>query len=129
MGVSTDADVQTSDIRRLTEVIQQTKVPAVFIESTINPKQLQQIAKDNNVRIGGRLFADSLGDEDSPAPTYIKMLRNNTDVIVAALIRDRPALVDHNGTNQQKKPLWMYVIGGLTAIGLIILIVVKRKKA
>ena len=85
MGISTDAEAQTSDIRRLTEVIRNNKVPAIFVESTINPKLLQQIARDEGVRIGGQLYADSIGDEDSPAPSYYDMLKHNTDVIVAAL--------------------------------------------
>ena len=85
IGVSTDAEAQTSDIRRLTEVIRTNKVPAIFVESTINPKLLEQIARDEGVRIGGQLYADSLGDEESPAPTYLDMLRHNTETIVAAL--------------------------------------------
>ena len=85
IGVSTDAEAQTSDILRLTEVIRKNKVPAIFVESTINPKMLEQIARDEGVRIGGQLYADSLGDEDSPAPTYLDMLRHNTETIVAAL--------------------------------------------
>lgn len=85
MGISTDAEAQTSDIMRVNEAIRKYKVPAVFIESTINPKLISQIAKDNKVAIGGQLYADSLGDEDSPADTYIHMLRHNTDIIANAL--------------------------------------------
>ncbi len=85
LGISTDAEEQTSDIMRLNKVIKASKVPAVFVESTINPTLLEQIAKDNDIVVGGELFADSIGDEDSDAPTYVDMLRHNTDVIVAAL--------------------------------------------
>ena len=87
LGVSTDADVQTSDIARLTETLRARPVPAIFIESTINPKLLEQIAADNDVCIGGSLFADSLGDAESPAPTYYDMLKHNAETIVAALTR------------------------------------------
>ncbi|MFT4761416.1 MAG: ABC-type Zn uptake system ZnuABC Zn-binding protein ZnuA [Paraglaciecola sp.] len=87
MGVSTEAEAQTSDIRRLNKVIRENNVPAVFIESTINPKMLQQLAKDNKVQIGGELFADSIGEKDSAAPSYYDMLKYNTDVIVKALSR------------------------------------------
>jgi hypothetical protein len=55
------------------------------MESTINPKILQQIAKDNNIVIGGELYADSLGDKDSPANTYLKMLRYNAETIFEGL--------------------------------------------
>lgn len=46
---------------------------------------IQQIAKDNGVSIGGELFADSIGDENSDGPTYYDMLKHNTDTIVKAL--------------------------------------------
>jgi len=85
LGTSTDADVQTSDIMRINKVIKEHKVPAVFVESTINPKLLQQLAKDNNIVVGGQLYADSIGDEDSPAPSYYDMLKYNTITIVGAL--------------------------------------------
>ena len=85
LGVSTDAEVQTSDVARLTRVLRERGVPALFIESTINPKLLQQLAADAGVCIGGQLYADSLGDAESPAPTYYDMLKHNTDALVEAL--------------------------------------------
>ena len=85
MGISTEADVQTSDIQRVSKIIKEQNIPAVFLESTINPKMLKQIAEDNDVSIGGELFADSLGDKDSPASTYYSMLKHNTDTIVKGL--------------------------------------------
>jgi len=115
MGTSTDAEVQTSDVAHLRKVIKETKVPAVFIESTINPKLLQQIASDSGVKIGGKLFADSIGDKDSKAPTYLDMLRYNTDVIVAALKGNIPTDLKENepaGTN------WLYF--GLLGLALIL---------
>jgi len=87
IGTSTDAETQISDINNLLNVIHTSGVSSVFVESTINPKLMQQIAKDSNIRIGGKLFADSLGDEFSGASTYIKMLSQNTDVIVSALLQ------------------------------------------
>ncbi|MFK7978936.1 MAG: metal ABC transporter substrate-binding protein [Saprospiraceae bacterium] len=87
LGTSTDAEAQTSDIIRLNKVIKTSNVPALFVESTINPKLLKQLAKDNDIEIGGQLYADSIGDKESPAPTYIDMLKHNTDVIVTALSR------------------------------------------
>ena len=85
VGISTEAEAQTSDIVRINKTIAETGVPAIFIESTINPKLIRQIAKDNNIVIGGKLYADSIGDEDSPAPSYYDMLKHNTDTIVNAL--------------------------------------------
>ena len=85
LGTSTDADVQIRDINNLIEVIKNNKLPAVFIESTINPKLLQQLSTDLGIKIGGKLFADSLGDEESGADTYINMIVHNTKTLVEGL--------------------------------------------
>ncbi|MEL6832679.1 MAG: zinc ABC transporter substrate-binding protein [Bacteroidota bacterium] len=110
LGTSTDADVQTSDIRRLNRVLQESEVPAVFIESTINPKLLQVLAKDNNVVIGGSLYADSLGDEDSPGGTYLGMLQHNARTIVDGLSRDR-STVEH--TDEEEGGTEQYILFGI----------------
>lgn len=85
LGTSTDADVRTSDLMRINEVIREHNIPVVFIESTINPKLLQQVASDNKITVGGKLYSDSLGEPDGAAGTYLDMLKYNTDVIVNGL--------------------------------------------
>lgn len=85
MGVSTEADAQTSDMERVVVALEKNKVPAIFIESTINPKMLQQIAKDHHVTIGGSLYADSVGEPGTDGDSYVGMLRHNADVIATAL--------------------------------------------
>ncbi len=105
MGISTEADAQTSDIMRVNKVIREKKIPAVFIESTINPKLMEQLAADNRVVIGGKLYADSLGDQDSPASTYIDMLRHNTSTIVKALTSDSTQLIEN-----QSRPNYVFLI-------------------
>lgn len=106
LGTSTDADVRTSDLMRLNEVIQAHKIPVVFIESTINPKLLNQVAADNNISIGGKLYSDSLGDKESPANTYLNMIRHNTDVIVHGLTSTSSASVDLPANGSSKSLYW-----------------------
>lgn len=86
-GTSTESEVQMQDFQQVLEVIQEYGVPCVFTESTINPKMMKQLAKDTKVILGGGLFSDSLGDEDSPAATYISMLRHNARVIHDGITR------------------------------------------
>lgn len=85
LGTSTDAQVQTADVNRLTKIIRESGVPAIFVESTINPKLIRQLATDNKVIIGGELLADSLDEPEKEGGTYIGMLTFNTNTIVAAL--------------------------------------------
>jgi len=85
MGISTEAEAQTADIRRVNKVIRESGISSIFVESTINPKLIKQLAQDNDISIGGKLYADSLGGPDSPASTYLDMLRYNTKTIVHSL--------------------------------------------
>ena len=123
LGTSTDAEVQTSDIIRLNKVIKENKVPAVFIESTVNPKLLKQLAEDNDIKIGGQLYADSIGDEESPAPTYIDMLKHNTDVIVAALTRTKDNEKEEVPTEIGGSSWWLWgIIGALLVGGFVLML-------
>ncbi len=127
MGISTDVDVQTSDMVRLNKVIKASGVPAIFMESTINPKLLKQLAADNGITIGGELYADSIGDEDSPAPTYIDMLRHNTEVIVKALKQEKKEQDVNEGHSDDSSGSnwWLYGIIGVLAIGGFLFVIKK----
>lgn len=122
LGTSTDADAQTSDLLRLSKVIKESKVPAVFIESTVNPKLLQQIAADNHIKIGGKLFSDSIGDQNSEAPTYIDMLRFNTRTIVAALSASQQESHDEPGKASNTATILWLVLGFVLIGGFVLVI-------
>lgn len=119
IGISTEAEAQTSDIIRLGKVIKESGVSAVFIETTVNPKLLKQIADDNNVSIGGSLYSDSIGEKNSNAPTYLEMLRYNTDTIVHALSKEKP--VSQTAENEGNSwMLWgilvLLLVGGFLVV-------------
>jgi len=115
-GISTEAEIQMSDMVRVKNRINESGVPAIFVESTIDPRVIQQIAKDNNIEVGGELFADSLGDEDSEGATYTAMLKHNTDVIVNALSKEVFAYRkgDHSNTTLD---FLIYLLLGLVMLG------------
>ncbi len=115
LGTSTDAQAQTSDYTKVDKVIRESGVPAVFIESTVNPKMLQQLANSNDITIGGSLFSDSIGNKDSDAPSYLAMLKYNTDVIVKALSRKVQPKVEE--APEGKNNMLLYGILGVLFIG------------
>lgn len=130
IGVSTEAQAQTSDIIRLNKIIKESQVPAVFIESTINPKLLEQLAEDNNIEIGGKLFADSLNDKGKDGDTYVDMLKYNTDVIVAALsqIKKEKDNKEKESGGGNSLPLYL-AIGAILLAGFLILMRSINKNA
>jgi len=123
LGTSTDADVQTSDIQRIEKILQSTPVSAVFIESTINPKLIKQLASDNGVIVGGKLYADSLGDKDGPAGSYEKMIRHNIKTIVDALKSERIETAESGGVSNTS----MWAFGAVLVILIFVIFFLLRK--
>jgi len=71
--------------RRVVESIREFRVPAIFVETSVNPKIIRQIAREAGVEIGGELYSDAMGGADSAGETYVGMMRENTLVLVEAL--------------------------------------------
>jgi manganese transport system substrate-binding protein len=65
-------------------------VPAVFCESTVSDRPMQQVAEASGAAFGGTLYVDSLSEPDGPVPTYLDLIRHDADTIVTALKGDRP---------------------------------------
>lgn len=71
--------------KNVIEGLKQTGAKAVFVETSVNPKLIREIAKEAGVRVGGLLYSDSMGENGTAGETYIGMMRENVLLIVHAL--------------------------------------------
>jgi manganese/iron transport system substrate-binding protein len=72
--------------RRVVQSIRDSGAPAIFVETTINPKQIREIAAETGVRVGGELYSDSMGEAGTAGETYVGMMRENVLRITEALL-------------------------------------------
>ncbi len=85
-GLSTEEQATPKRVAELVSSIKQAGVPTIFAETTINPKLINAVAKEANVKVSEReLFADGIGETGSEGDTYQKMLMANTQTIVQGL--------------------------------------------
>ncbi len=85
-GISTEEAPTAERVKTLVGEIKSTQVPTIFAEATINPKLIEAVAKDANVKVSDtELFADGLGEVGTAGDTYQKMLVANTEAIVKGL--------------------------------------------
>jgi manganese/iron transport system substrate-binding protein len=85
-GISTEEKPTPGRVKELVESIKAAGVPTIFAEATINPKLIEAVAKEANVKVAAQeMFADGLGEKGSPAETYQTFLMNNTKTIVEGL--------------------------------------------
>ena len=90
-GISTATEVSTADVQALAAFIFEREIPALFVESSVPQRTIEAVqaavrAQGFQVRIGGQLFSDAMGDPGTPEGSYVGMVRRNIDTIVAALL-------------------------------------------
>ena len=89
-GISTDTEASTSDVQKISSIIVERKIPSIFIESSVSSRYIEAVkaavkSKGFNVKLGGLLYSDALGNPGTDEGTYIGMFRYNIDTIAAAL--------------------------------------------
>ncbi len=84
-GISTETQASSQDVAAIVKFINEKKIPAIFVETSVNPKLIEEISRQSTARIGGTLYGDSTGPAGSGAETFIGMLSANVRTIVAAL--------------------------------------------
>lgn len=85
-GLSTETSPTAARVTELVKAIKQANVPTIFAETTVNPKLIEAVAKEANVKVSDReLYADGLGDKGTEGETYQGILKANTRTIVEGL--------------------------------------------
>ncbi len=94
-GLSTESEAGVRDIERLVDLLVDRRVRAVFVESTVSERNIRALidgakARGHEVVIGGELFSDAMGPEDTEEGTYLGMIDHNVTTIVRALGGELP---------------------------------------
>ncbi|TQK17829.1 manganese transport system substrate-binding protein [Microbacterium sp. SLBN-154] len=79
---------QQSTPQRIAAVIERVRadgIPAVFCESTVSDRPMQQVVEATDAAFGGTLYVDSLSEPDGPVPTYLDLLRHDAELVAAGL--------------------------------------------
>lgn len=89
-GLSTEDEIGISDIDDTISILMEYKIPAVFVESSINQNSIKAVIqgaekKGLSVKLGGELYSDAMGDAGTEEGTYIGMYKHNVKTIFDAL--------------------------------------------
>ncbi len=84
-AINSESQGTPQQIAKVIEIVKTKQVPAVFCESTVEPRIQNEVVAATNARFGGTLYVDSLSSEDGPASTYLKQLEHTADTIIKGL--------------------------------------------
>lgn len=89
-GLSTATEAGVQDVQKLANFIIDNQVKAIFVESSVPKRTIEALqaavkSKGHDVKIGGTLYSDALGNAGTVEGTYIGMFKYNVNTIVNAL--------------------------------------------
>lgn len=94
-GISTESEPGVRDLENLIAFVVRRQVPAIFLETSVPDRNARALiegarAQGHQVRIGGRLFSDSMGMPGTYTGTYLGMIDHNATTIVRSLGGEAP---------------------------------------
>ena len=83
--VNAEQEATPQQIAGAIEFVKENDVPAVFCESTVSNAPMMQVVEATGAQFGGTLYVDSLSEENGPVPTYLDLIRHDTNTIIEGL--------------------------------------------
>lgn len=89
-GISTMSEFGVKDVTDLVNFIISRKIKAIFVETSVSQKSIEAVVegchqKGWDVKIGGSLYSDAMGNAGTPEGSYIGMVSANVKTITEAL--------------------------------------------
>ncbi|MHA7878075.1 MAG: metal ABC transporter solute-binding protein, Zn/Mn family [Bacteroidota bacterium] len=89
-GISTVSEFGLKDVTDLVKFIIHRNIKAIFLETSVPEKPLQAVVegcrqRGFQVKVGGYLYSDTLGQSNTPQGNYYGMFQTNVQTIVKAL--------------------------------------------
>ncbi|MDR3241896.1 MAG: metal ABC transporter substrate-binding protein [Lactobacillaceae bacterium] len=85
--INTEAQGTPEQLKQVLKQIKENDVRSLFVESSVSPKAMQQVANESDKEIYGKLYTDSLAKQGTKGDTYYDMVKWNLDTIYAGMTK------------------------------------------
>jgi len=84
-GWTTGSEPSAETVARIVRQARDTQASALLVENISDPRLIERIAREANLKVGGELYSDALSAPGTAADTYIHMFEHNVRTLLDAM--------------------------------------------
>jgi zinc/manganese transport system substrate-binding protein len=84
-GWTTGSEPSAETVARIVRQARQTQASALLVENISDPRLIERIAREAQVKVGGELYSDALSPPGTAADTYLRMFEHNVRTLLDAM--------------------------------------------
>lgn len=85
--INTEEEGTPEQITTLVETLRKSKVPSLFIESSVDRRPMETVSKDTGIPIHSEIFTDSVAEKGQEGDSYYAMMKWNLEKIAEGLAK------------------------------------------
>jgi zinc/manganese transport system substrate-binding protein len=84
-GWTTGSEPSAETVARIVRQARETQASALLVENISDPRMIERIAREAQVKVGGELYSDALSPPGTAADTYLRMFEHNVRTLLDAM--------------------------------------------
>jgi zinc/manganese transport system substrate-binding protein len=84
-GWTTGSEPSAETVARIVRQARETQASALLVENISDPRLIERIAREAQVKVGGELYSDALSPPGTAADTYLRMFEHNVRTLLDAM--------------------------------------------